>query len=396
LHTGLRRIGVDSHMYVQKSDSSDSSVDDFTPPQNLFHRLKRRIRRTAIRFDTRHYEESGSRGGEPFTDDRTPYGKEVVTQLPSSDIINLHWIRNFVDLRAFSSAVSAPIVWTLHDMNAFTGGCHYDEGCGRYGSKCGACPQLGSEDRHDLSRQVWKRKREAYGNKRGEMHIVAPSQWLAAEAKHSALFEDFPVSVIPYGVDVEIFKPRNQSAARRALDLPQGARVILFVAQSTANRRKGFSLLSEALRATGSIANLHLISVGSHESEISHSESHLHLGRVASERLLSVVYSAADVFVIPSLQDNLPNTVLEAIACGTPVVGFNTGGIPDMVRPGVTGWLAEVGNVCALREAIEQALSDEATRARMGRRCRAIAEEEYALAVQARRYKQLYAECLGR
>jgi glycosyltransferase involved in cell wall biosynthesis len=137
-----------------------------------------------------------------------------------------------------------------------------------------------------------------------------------------------------------------------------------------------------------------LVSIGKHDPELPDSVSHVHLGTLDSNLLLSVFYSLADVFVIPSRQDNLPNTVLESMACGTPVVGFDTGGIPDMVHSGETGWMAEVGNVRELREAIERALSEDTERRRFGARCRAVVEEEYTLERQARRYRDLYEEIL--
>jgi glycosyltransferase involved in cell wall biosynthesis len=333
---------------------------------------------------------------EPFTDDRTRFGDQAIAQLPSADVINLHWIRRFIDLRAFFSAVSVPVVWTLHDMNAFTGGCHYDEDCGKYIKNCGACPQLGSNNDRDLSRKIWKRKEEAYSHiSPGQMHIVALCRWMKREVERSSLLGRFPVTIIPNGVDTDQFSPRDGLSMRRALGIPESAKVLLFVAQSTTNRRKGFGLLKKTLQGLQKRrSDLFLLSVGAFDAEMDRSANQLHLGRIQSDRLLSSIYSAADVFVIPSLQDNLPNTVLEAMACGTPVVGFDTGGIPDMVRPGETGWLAEVGDVRALREATEQALSDDGARARIGHQCRSVVEEEYTLEIQAERYRRLYEDVL--
>jgi glycosyltransferase involved in cell wall biosynthesis len=179
------------------------------------------------------------------------------------------------------------------------------------------------------------------------------------------------------------------------LDIPQEARVLLFVADSVANRRKGMSLLVETLEDLQHREKLFLLSVGGSAASIDTAFSYLHLGKLSNDRLLAMAYSAADIFVIPSLQDNLPNTVLEAMACGVPVVGFATGGIPDMVRPGITGLLVPTGNVALLRSAIEQLLDDPETRAAMGRNARRIAVAEYALEVQARRYVSLYHQIIS-
>jgi glycosyltransferase involved in cell wall biosynthesis len=203
------------------------------------------------------------------------------------------------------------------------------------------------------------------------------------------LFDDAPVHVIPYGLDTTAFQPRETAGVHNALGIPEHHRILLFVAQSTANHRKGFDLLQEALCELSADA-VTLISIGSHEPELGVDPPHVHLGSIQSNLLLSVFYSLADVFVIPSRQDNLPNTVLESMACGTPVVGFNVGGIPDMVRREETGWLAEVDDALSLQESIEQALQNSDKREQMGRWCRDVVLEEYMLEHQARQYLALY------
>ncbi|HZK80335.1 MAG TPA: glycosyltransferase, partial [Humisphaera sp.] len=198
---------------------------------------------------------------------------------------------------------------------------------------------------------------------------------------------------IPYGLDTQEFSPRGKEICRQALGIPEQSRVILFVAQSSAMRRKGFELFQQALTKLPP-GNLLLLSVGGGESAMDGSIRRLHLGNVEHDRILSLAYGAADVFVIPSMQDNLPNTVLESMACGTPVVGFCVGGIPDMVRPGETGALAPAGNVDALATAIRTMLDDDEERRRMGENCRRVALEEYDAGAQARRYISLYTSLL--
>ena len=200
--------------------------------------------------------------------------------------------------------------------------------------------------------------------------------------------------VIPLGLDPDTFQPRETEGLRTAIEIPPSHRIVLFVAQSVQNRRKGFDLLAETLSSVEK-DEVSLLSVGGEEPEIETVLSHTHLGTLESDLLLSVFYSLADVFVIPSRQEAFGQTALESMACGTPVVGFDTGGIPDMVRPGETGWLAEVGDVRALRRSIETALSDDETRNRLGRRCREVVENEYTLEVQANRYRDLYEQLLN-
>jgi len=395
LHQGLLRSGANSIMYVLNRDSLDDTVVQHDQSCGWIRRIGRRLRREKIKYDFWQYRDTRPDGLEPFSDDRTPYRFHDLNAL-QPDIINLHWVANFVDYRHFFQECvgTTPVVWRLSDLNPFTGGCHYDQGCGRYKSKCGACPQLGSEQENDLSRAVWERKKEAFDSiDTNQLHFVAQSEWIKDQVQASPLTERFPATVIPNGLDHTTFRPRDTGGIRTALEIPADHRVILFVAQSAQNHRKGFDLLADALSSL-SAEDVSLLSIGGNEPKLETKRPHRHLGTIESDLLLSVFYSLADLFVIPSRQDNLPNTVLESMACGTSVVGFDTGGIPDMVRPGETGWLAEVGNVRTLREAIEQALRDEREREQMGTRAQEVVEEKYTLERQAQQYTNLYEDIL--
>jgi glycosyltransferase involved in cell wall biosynthesis len=341
----------------------------------------------------RRYQSARRTDQASFNHDRVPGGPDLLAQLPAGDVINIHVMYGFVDYRTFLTAVPqhTPVVRTLHEMSFFTGGCHYDLGCGKYAERCGACPRLGSRRERDLSRQIWRRKRAVLSTIAPDrLYLVAPSCWLANEARRSPLLQKFPVTVIPLALDTEVFCPRDRRSAREVLGIPSDALVVLFVASLISQSLKGFALLTQALTGLGDLRNLLLVSVGRDAPPVEAQIPHLPLGYLGSEHLRSLVYSAADVFVIPSLYDNLPQTVLEATACGTPVIGFAVGGIPDMVRPGVTGWVVPPQDVGALRAAIRALLQDPARRAEMAANCRRIAVEEYALEVQARRYIELY------
>ena len=380
-------------MLVAEKRTEDPTVTVSQPTRDLASRLRRRLRSMQISRSLAHYRHSHPAGHELFSDDRTPHGGDLLDQLPAADIINIHTMRLFADNRAFFAAVPkhTPVVRTLHDMNFFTGGCHYDAGCGKYTVQCGACPQLGSHKEQDLSRKIWQRKHEALSTiPPNRLHLVTPSGWLAHEAKHSSLAQHFPITVIPYGLDLEVFCPRDRRFARDVLGIHQDAAVVLFVAQPITRINKGFALLAQALEGLGHLTKLLLVSVGSGQPPVKTPVPHLHLGHIGHERLLSLVYSAADVFVIPSRQDNLPLTALEVTACGIPVVGFAVGGILDIVRPDITGLLVPAQDVRALHTAICELLQDPGRRAEMAANCRRIAVEEYALEVQARRYIELY------
>jgi glycosyltransferase involved in cell wall biosynthesis len=398
LHGSLRRLGVDSTMYVAEKLTDDPTVTAFEPPRDLVYRVCHRLQHEGLRYRMRRYDDARRADLASFNDERVPGGRDVCAQLPGGDIVNIHVMYGFVDYRTFLTAVPPrrPVVRTLHEMSFFTGGCHYDVGCGKYRERCGACPRLGSPREQDLSRESWRRKKAILGSVApGRLHLVAPSRWLANEARRSSLLSSFPVTVIPLAVDTGIFCPKDRQTAREALGIPPEAQVVLFVASVIPQPLKGFALLVEALNGLGNVPNLLLLSVGRGQLPLEIQIPHLSLGYIGSERLRALVYNAADVFVIPSVYDNLPQTVLEATACGTPVVGFAVGGIPDMVRPGVTGWVVPPQDVGALRDAIRALLREPARLAEMGANCRRIAIEEYALEVQARRYIQLYERILS-
>ena len=305
----------------------------------------------------------------------------------------------FIDYRTFFAAVPqhTPVVRTLHDMSFFTGGCHTEVACGKYTTHCGACPQLGSHRTKDLSHQIWQRKRAAFESVQPDrLHLVTPSRWLASEAKRSSLLHKLPVTVIPHGLDTEVFRPQERDFAREVLRVPQDASVVLFVSEPVHRHIKGFALLAQALNGSSDLTNLLLISVGSGKPPVEVQIPSLHLGCIENARLLSLVYSAADVFVLPSLLENSPLTALEAIACGIPVIGFAVGGVPEIVRHRVTGLLVPPNDVATLRTTIGGLLQDSAKRTEMAVNCRRVAVQEYALEVHVQRYVELYQSILAR
>jgi glycosyltransferase involved in cell wall biosynthesis len=212
----------------------------------------------------------------------------------------------------------------------------------------------------------------------------------------SALFSGFPVSVIPYGLDVAAFSPADRRSAREHFGIPNDKLVILCVADSLKNPRKGMGALREALAGLKDHPDFLFATLGVGVSQQDFGMPHKSLGYLHDDHLVSLAYSAADVVVCPSLQDNLPNTILESMACGVPVVGFNVGGIPDLVREGITGNLVPVGDIAGLRDSILCILRNPTLRAAMATNCRRVAVEEYSLEIQARRYINLYETILGR
>jgi glycosyltransferase involved in cell wall biosynthesis len=271
-----------------------------------------------------------------------------------------------------------------------TGACHYSSGCTRYAGKCGACHQILSADPLDVTHLEWIEKSIGYTALRDDqLVVVTPSVWLAQEARRSSLLGRFDVRVIPNGIDLTAFTPCDRQLAREALGLPREAFVIAFVADNVTTPRKGFQVLTAALERLPDRADTWLISVGNGSPTVPEGYRSAHFGRVQKDRIMSLFYSAADVFVAPTLEDNLPTTVLESLACGTPVIGSDVGGVPDMVRPGQTGFLFAAGSAGALAELLAPLRQREAL-AGLRPRCREVAEREYSVTLQAHRYEDLY------
>lgn len=389
LHQGLGRAGVDSRMLVQFKASDDACV---IGPQSKRDKTIAFLRPGLDSLPLSFYRQrQPGRYSLQWFPDRLP---SQVSHL-NPDILNLHWVSSgFLRLETIAR-FSQPVVWTLHDMAAFTGGCHYTDGCDRYRSGCGACPQLGSHREWDLSRWVWQRKAALWQHR--PPTIVTPSRWLADCAAQSPLLAKAAIHVIPNGIDTQQYRPRDRAVVRELLGLPQDKQLLLFGAmEATHDRRKGFHLLQPALQhlsQQGWGDRLELVIFGAsrptHPPEFGFPTHYL--GRLGDDLSLSLVYAAADGFVAPSLQDNLPNTVLEAMACGLPCVAFRIGGLSDLIDHQETGYLAVADDIADLATGICWILEQGRS---LGDRTRQKVEQQFSLALQAQRYLGLFQQGL--
>lgn len=395
LHNGLLQQGIESGMFVRNRGSDLESVIRYKYPAG-FKKLSYRYRKFLIENDFNKSQFTRPKGFEVFSDDRTYLRTGFFNQLPDADIYNLHWTSGFIDLPSFFRGIKKPLVWTLHDMFPFTGGCHYNSGCNNYLTRCHRCPQLGSEIEDDLSYQVWSRKLKAISEFKCKLYIRADSHWLAVEAKKSNLFKDQDIDTIHYGIETDEFVPLDKTACRTALNIPVNSRVIVFGAPGIDNPRKGFKQLNDALQQLRkSYSDLFLLSFGSGVAPVVSDIPKLHLGHVADNHLLACIYNCADVFVIPSLQEAFGQTALEGMSCSIPVVGFETGGIPDMIENGITGYLAENGNTDKLSDAIDSILrlnNDDYNR--MAENCRKKVLGGFTIKDQALKYIEVYQKLL--
>ena len=309
------------------------------------------------------------------------------------DVVHLHWIAGFLDLPTWFASIprDVPVIWTMHDMNPVTGGCHYAGICRGFERDCGNCPQLARPGNDDFSRRNLDLKCDLLASR--NVHLVADSVWLEREARASRAFGNVcSTRTIHYGLDHRVFRPRGRRESRDALGIAHDTFVIAFGAESVSNRRKGLVELLAALRKIDS-PNVMLLTFG--RDRLPDGASGLQtmqVGLVASEDRLANVYSAADLFVLPSLEEAFGQTALEAMACGTPVVGFDVGGVPDMVTPMQTGLLAEPGNAIDLADKIGFMISHPEEARRMGAAARQRVEHRFTLQHQAQAYIELYTD----
>ncbi len=261
----------------------------------------------------------------------------------NADIINFHWVSSLVDFEEDLEIFKGKkIVWTLHDENPFTGGCHYTSGCNNFEIQCKLCPQLNSIVEKDLSFVQFFLKSNFID--KNDITIITPSRWLLERVKKSKLLKNKPVFNIQYGIPTGIFHVYNKETSRKLLNLPRESFLILFGAEYQ-NKRKGFHFLNEILAKLPETINgrkVELLVFGNVASPIKQSKIPInYLGFIGNQTVLAMLYSAADAFLMLTMEDNLPNTAIESICCGTPVVVFDVGGLSDIVDHKINGWLAK-------------------------------------------------------
>jgi glycosyltransferase involved in cell wall biosynthesis len=323
----------------------------------------------------------------------------------AADIINLHWVADFISTEDVVSLLSLgkPVVWTLHDAKPFTGGCHYTGGCELFKTLCIDCPQVKAAFQN-IVRASHLLDINLLGNFTN-LTIAAPSRWLKSEAQSSRVFSGFRAEVIPYDVNLDVFRPARTPGLRQTLGCSEDAVVVLFGGSFLSEHRKGIAILAEAIRcilkepdisSRYEQGRLVFAAFGRGEDVLNAAGFRVHHGGVQStETGMARLLQTADLFVCPSLEDNLPNTVMEAMACGLPVIGTNIGGIPDMVEDGVNGCLVNPGDSASLACALRRMLDETIDLKQMGRRSREICEAKFGSGTQARAYTALFEDLLA-
>jgi glycosyltransferase involved in cell wall biosynthesis len=393
LHKAIRGNGFDSSMIVGSKRSDDPSIASMPGPiAPIAAKLRMRLDRLPLRHYTKTSDSFWTIGWLPCHFDR------LMAEV-DPDIVHLHWVgAGFLSIQALRQ-FKRPIVWTMRDMWTFTGGCHYTAGCEHYRERCGRCPQLQSDEDDDLSRTVWERKWVHWQGL--DLWLVPISNWLGDCARSSALLESYPIDVIPNGLDTARFRPIPRSAARDSWQLPLDRDIVVYGAvHATRDSRKGFSELVAALRLIAASARPQkplLVVFGRLEPgdvpdvgiEVRYA------GYVDDDDKLAHLYSGADVAVMPSLQEAFGKTLIEAMACGTPTVAFDSGGPRDIITHRIDGYLAKPFEPGDLAEGIGWCLDELSKSDDLARRARRKVETQFDIRVIAERYQALYRRILG-
>ena len=351
LMKALNNNGVKAKMLVRDKESDTLTVVGL-PKSPLLHwhfLWERLVIFVRSRFSRKHL----------FEIDLANTGSDI-TRLPEfqeADVIHLHWInQGMLSLSGIHKILRSgkPVVWTMHDIWPATAICHLTLGCRSFSSTCKSCRLLPGSS--GLAQSVWRKKQRLLED--GNIFFVACSRWLESEAKASALLKGHKITSIPNPIDIHIYNRCNKKEARQRLGLPADKKLILFVSQRVTNRNKGMAYLMEACDQLKDLPQLGVVILGGHAEEVTTQLPTFPLGYVNDEHRIVDVYNAVDVFVLPSLSENLPNTIMEAMACGVPCVGFRVGGIPEEIDHKQNGYVADYRSAEDLARGIRWILTE--------------------------------------
>ncbi|MEZ4902495.1 MAG: glycosyltransferase family 4 protein [Spirosomataceae bacterium] len=312
--------------------------------------------------------------------------------IQAADVIHLHWINfGFLSLKSLEQLFSLgkPVVWTMHDMSTFTGGCHYSRHCDHYLSHCHHCPYLRQPTAQDLSFRVFGQKKKLFKN--ANLTLVSPSEWLAQLAQRAVSTQHLKTFAIPNLIDTNAFQPADKQEAKKKWGLNIKKKWLLFAGVNTQDPRKGFAYFKEATHLlSDKKEDWGIVVFGKTQPKDTENLGLevISLGSIAAQKVIGV-YQAADVMVVPSLEDNYPNTVIEAMACGTPVVGFHTGGISEQIIHLKTGYVADLYSSTDLAKGIQFVL-DNPDYEQLSRANRTLIENRNAVGVVTKKMIDLY------
>jgi glycosyltransferase involved in cell wall biosynthesis len=389
LLSALRKEGIDASMLVRDKETENPNV--FSIKTSWLSKKKNYFRFVWERFIIFIYNKCSRKNLFQVSIANTGADISRHPLVKEADIIHLHWINqgflSLLDIKKLSQ-LGKPIVWTMHDMWPCTGICHHARECNKNQKQCEDCFFLKQTKKNDLSTQVFNKKKSLYKN--ANIAFVGCSSWLSDLAKQSLLCRDNTIYTIPNPINTALFCPQSKEKCRLELGLPLDKDLLLFGALNVSDKRKGIDYLLEALQLVD-IKTIELTVLGQVRTAIDtlfsvpvHS-----MGYITDENKISTLYNAVDVFVTSSLEENLPNTIMEAMACGTPCVGFNIGGIPEMIDHKVNGYVAEYKSAKDLADGIQWVLGNNKKR-QLSEACLKKVDEIYSESVVANKYICFY------
>jgi len=388
LHRSLNSLDVDSKLLTSSVNVLDDP-DVISIGNSIWRRAKFELGARLGHFPKLFYPK---RLQSPFNTGFTGFDIRGLKEYRNADIVHLHWINGLISLRMLSF-IDKPIVWTLRDMWPMTGGCHYPLSCDKYQSRCGSCPQLKSKTDRDLSRAIWNKKRKYLPK---TVYPVGISEWISSCARRSSLFSGHAVSTIWNGIDCSEFEPIDKNIARSQLGLALDKKIVLVGAYDVSDFYKGFELFLASLEWLDT-EDLHIVIFGNSEKVVESLRRYrtTDVGYIQSASALSRVYSSADVFVAPSRMEGFGKTIVEAMACKTPVVCFDATGPKEIVEHCVTGFRARPFEPQSLAAGVQWVFdlgADDLNLCRESARRRAV--DLFDAKLGAAKYRELYKRIL--
>ena len=387
LRNGLNAQGTNAKMLVRTKQSDDSTIV-------CSHGYLKGFKDALInRVDNLPLALYPNRTG-PIFSVGLIHSNSLKKYFNSFDVFNVNWIAGAFQSINSISKISKPIVLTLHDSWSYTGGCHIPFDCSKFKNDCGECPQLQSKKKKDLSYYLQQKKKKLWT--REDMIVVGGSNWIANNAKQSAIFKNHRVEVIHPGLNLNVYKPLNKAFCRETLNIDLYSKVIVFGAvNSTSDFNKGFHLLLPALKyLLAEDPNLQLLVFGASEpsEQLDILANVKYLGKINDEALLAVLYASADVVIVPSMQESFGQTASESMACGTPVVAFDTSGLKDIIDHKINGFLAKPFDSEDLAKGISWVLSNPVRHVELGKAAREKAVKAFDISISVQKYTSLFEE----
>lgn len=386
LHQSLLSEGVNSSMLFLHNDSDD-------PKKESYLTYKTKINNYLLRAQIFRYQKSlnygRSKNKEIMTASRSLFDAHRHKSIAEADIIHLHYISNFIDVPSFIKEIDKPIVWTLHDMWPFTGGCHYSDGCMKFQDKCSSCPEVKEWNYGTVEKEQLKKRKIA--EKR--LAIVCLSEWMKRRSQESFVFQDQDHHLIRNSINTETFSMRNKEELRAKYQIPSNIPIFFFAAGNLLNYRKGFDQLLGAIdKLEEEGVECFIITAGKSSPRLNLLKNHKNFGSIQNEGKMAELYSMADAYLLSSIEDNLPNVMVESLSCGTPVISNPTGGMQDIIEEGFNGFFSSDFSSEGFLKAIKKFINQKDSIDRDQIRKAAI--DKFAPPIQSSKYIEVYKSLL--